>query len=398
MNLPAITTVRRLWGSRSRSFLFPALMLTLMRGVGHSQNPASFPPATPAAPAALPADFDAQMERVLRTFAVPGMAVAIVKDGVPVLTKGYGARRMGDSLPVDQNTLFCIASNSKAFTGAALGMLVEEGKLEWDAPVIRYLPWFQMSDPWVTREITVRDLLVHRSGLGLGAGDLLIWPPSGHSRKEVVRRLRHVPTVTSFRSRYAYDNVLYLVAGEVVEAVSGQSWEEFVTTRILKRLGMDSSLSSLVGAEHAPALAAPHAVIEGKLKPVDYFSADSINPAGGITSSAADMSRWLRTLLAGGKIPDRGEERLFTEKTGRELMTPVTPMPIDDPAPELAGLRMNFCGYALGFSVRDYRGCRLVTHTGGLPGYASRVMLIPERGLGMAVLTNQESGEAFNAV
>jgi len=190
------------------------------------------------AASAQPPDLDRWVERALQTFAVPGIALAIVKDDRVVVAKGYGVRKLGDPAPVDGRTLFGIASNTKAFTATALGLLVEEGKIEWDAPVVRYLPAFAMWDPFVTRELTVRDLLVHRSGLGLGAGDLLWWPESTYNRKEVARRLRFIPPATSFRSAYAYDNVLYLVAGELIEAVSGQTWEDFVATRILAKVGM----------------------------------------------------------------------------------------------------------------------------------------------------------------
>ena len=180
---------------------------------------AAAPTAQPAAP-----DFDAVVQRAMTAFEVPGISLAVVKDGRVAVAKGYGVRKLGESGPVDAQTLFGIASNTKAFTATALGILVDEGKIRWDAPVIDYVPWFQMSDPYVTREMTVRDLLVHRSGLGLGAGDLLWWPPSTYNRKEIARRLRYIPLATSFRSAYAYDNVLYLVAGELIEAVSGQTW------------------------------------------------------------------------------------------------------------------------------------------------------------------------------
>ena len=189
-------------------------------------------PAARQAPGA-PADVDAWVTRAMTTFEVPGVSLAVVKDGKVVVAKGYGVRKLGEPTPVDAQTLFGIASNTKAFTATALGLLVEEGKLRWDDRVIDHLPWFQMSDPYVTRELTVRDLLVHRSGLGLGAGDLLWWPSSTYNRKEIARRIRYLPLTTSFRSAYAYDNVLYLVAGEVIEAVSGQSWEDFVRERIL---------------------------------------------------------------------------------------------------------------------------------------------------------------------
>src|SRR5256885_12623534 len=159
--------------------------------------------------AQLPRDLDAYVTRVMHDFEVPGVAIAIVQDGRVLLAKGYGVRKWGEPAPVDERTLFGIASNTKAFTATALGILVEEGKLRWDAPVIDYLPGFAMYDPFVTRELTIRDLLVHRSGLGLGAGDLLWWPTSTYDRKEVARRLRYIKPATSFRSAYAYDNVLY---------------------------------------------------------------------------------------------------------------------------------------------------------------------------------------------
>src|SRR5262245_48764236 len=191
--------------------------------------------------AGAPADLDQWVARAMRTFEVPGIALALVKNAAVVAAKGYGVRKLGEAAPVDAKTLFGIASNTKVFTATALGMLVEEKKIEWDAPVIRYLPAFAMYDPYVTREITVRDLLVHRSGLGLGAGDLLWWPASTLDRTEVARRIRYIPPATSFRSAYAYDNVLYLVAGQVIEAISGQSWEDFVSSRILAKVGMTGS-------------------------------------------------------------------------------------------------------------------------------------------------------------
>jgi CubicO group peptidase (beta-lactamase class C family) len=341
-------------------------------------------------------DLEAYVEKVRKTFEVPGLALSIVKDGKVIVAKGFGVRKLGEAAAVDAQTLFGIASNTKAFTATALALLVEEGKIEWDAPVIDYLPWFQLSDPYVTRELTVRDLLVHRSGLGLGAGDLLWWPPSTYERKEIARRLRYLPLVTSFRSAYAYDNVLYTVAGEVIETVSGQSWEDFVSSRILAKVGMNRSnvLHSVAGK--GVNVATPHAPIEGVVRAVAPFASDNTNPAGGINSNAEDMAKWMIVQLDSGRIA--GGARLFSPRTTRELWAPVTPIRIGDPAPELAALRPNFRGYALGFDVRDYRGKKLVTHTGGLPGYVSKVALVPEIKLGVAVLTNQESGAAFESI
>ncbi len=336
------------------------------------------------------------MAKVLKTFEVPGMAVAVVKDGRVVLAKGYGVRKLGEPAPVDAQTLFGIASNTKVFTAAALGLLVEEGKLEWDGPVTRYLPWFQMWDPYVTREMTVRDLLVHRSGLGLGAGDLLLWPESTYSRREIVGRLRFIRPATSFRTAYAYDNMLYIAAGEVIEAVSGLTWEDFISERILKRAGMASSRprhdASLAGGN----VAIPHAVLEKGPAPVAIDENDNMNAAGGIISCAEDMARWMLVHLGEGALPDG--TRLFSERTGRELATIVTPIPISAPPAELAAQRMNFNGYALGLRVSDYRGRKVVNHTGGLSGYVSRVFMVPELELGIAVLTNQESSDAYNSV
>lgn len=333
----------------------------------------------------------------MREFRVPGISLAVVKDGKTLVAKGYGVRKLGDPAPVDAATLFGIASNTKAFTATALGILVEEGKVRWDARVIDYLPWFALADPYVTRELTVRDLLVHRSGLGLGAGDLLWWPPTTYDRREIARRLRQIPLATSFRSAYAYDNVLYLIAGEVIEAVSGRSWEEFVTERILLPAGMTTSNVRQTLAERPGNVAATHAVVEGTLQVVKPMSSDNANAAAGINSNAVDMARWMTVQLDSGRLDDAGK-RLFGRETARQLWRVVTPMPLADAPPELAPSAANFNGYALGFNVRDYRGYKMLSHTGGLPGYVSRVAMVPAAKAGVSVLTNQESGAAFNAI
>ncbi|MGE5815342.1 MAG: serine hydrolase [Acidobacteriota bacterium] len=351
--------------------------------------------AQQAAPAPLK-DIDEFVGQVMKTFEVPGVALAVVKDGRVLVAKGYGVRKLGDPAAVDARTLFGIASNTKVFTATALGLLVEEGKLQWDAPVIRYIPWFQMYDPFVTRELSVRDLLVHRSGFGLGAGDLLWWPESTYNRGEIARRLRFIPPATSFRSAYAYDNVLYLVAGEVIEEVSGQSWEDFVSERILRKVGMTGSNVRHSAATAAGNVAVTHAAVEGVVRPIRPFESDNTNPAGGINTSAEDIAKWLNVLLARGALPDG--TRLFSEQTWRQLTTFVTPEPNPDPPAELAALKSGFRGYALGLEARDYRGHKILTHTGGLPGYVSKVTWVPDLGLGVAVLTNQESGEAFSAI
>jgi CubicO group peptidase (beta-lactamase class C family) len=346
-----------------------------------------------------PPKFDEYVRRVMQSFTVPGLSVAIVKDGKVILAKGYGIRRMGEPALVDAHTRFGIASNTKLFTATALAMLVEEGKVEWDKPVINYLPAFAMSDPYVTHELTIRDLLVHRSGLGLGAGDLLWWPPSTYNRKEIARRIRYIPLSTSFRSAYAYDNVLYLVAGEVIEAVSGKSWEDFVRTRILAKVGMTDSDVRHSGATEGGNVAGTHAEVNDTVRPVDPFASDNTNPAGGIMSGAADMAKWLIVQLDSGRVADGS--RLFSPASAKQLWREVTPTPTGEvPAgmQALAHLRPTVSGYALGLGVRDYRGHILRQHTGGLPGYLSKVAMIPDLRLGVAVLTNQESGLAFESI
>lgn len=343
-----------------------------------------------------PSDLDQWIARAMRTFEVPGIALAIVKDDAVVVAKGYGVHRLGEPAPADARTRFGIASNTKAFTATAIGLLVDDGKVEWDAPVVRYLPAFAMWDPFVTRELTVRDLLVHRSGLGPFAGDLLWFPPSTYDRHEVARRLRFIQPATSFRSAYAYDNVLYLVAGELIEAVSGESWEDFVSSRILAKVGMFGSSPRSSTLTQGGNIAAPHARVDGKVRAVTPFAADTTDAAGGINSSAEDMAKWLRVQLSGGVLADGS--RLFSQATARQLTTVVTPIPIVDPPLELPSLKMNYYGYALGFFVRDYRGHKLVMHTGGDPGYFSRVAMIPDVNVGVVVLTNQESGELRDSI
>jgi len=258
--------------------------------------------------------------------------------------------------------------------------------------VIRYLPDFAMYDPFVTREITVRDLLVHRSGLGLGAGDLLWWPASTYDRKEIMRRLRFIKPATSFRTAYAYDNVLYLVAGELIARVSGRTWEQFVQERILARVGMTASTVRHSDAGSTGAsddVATTHAEVDGKVQVIAPMTSDNTNPAGGINAGARDIAKWLLVQLDSGKLADGS--RLVSARTAREIWTGVTPMGTGPAAAEIAPLGKQFNLYALGFQTNDFRGKKLLWHTGGLPGYLSFVSFIPEARVGVAVLTNTET-------
>ena len=344
----------------------------------------------------VPQDLDAFAARVLKEFEVPGLAVAIVKDGKVVLAKGYGVRKLGEPTPVDENTLFGIASNTKAFTAAALAMLVDEGKISWDDAVTKHLPAFQLYDPYVTREMTIRDLLTHRSGLGLGAGDLLWWPPTDYSREEIIRRFRYVKPATSFRSRYAYDNVLYMVAGQVVAAVTGKTWYDFIKERIFTPLGMTTSNTSVAALTASRDAAIPHAKVDGRLKAITHLPLENVGPAGAINSSVAEMAKWLIAQLNRGQIGEG--RRLFSERQNREMWSAQTITPLGDPPPHLAALRANFSAYGLGWGLTEYRGFKIVSHTGGLMGFVSRVTLVPDLNLGVVVLTNQQSGGAFQSM
>jgi CubicO group peptidase (beta-lactamase class C family) len=336
-------------------------------------------------------DFDAYVGKSLQILQTPGAAVAVVKNGTVLFARGYGVRKLGEPTPVDAHTLFQIGSNTKAFTTAALAILADEGKLSWDDPVTRLLPGFQLYDPYVTREFTIRDLVTHRSGLGLGAGDLL-WFHSNYSRAEIAYRIRFARPVSSFRSQYAYDNVLYIVAGEVVGAGAGAgagaSWDDFVRQRIFAPLGMTKTGTTTAYFISNANAAAPHAVENGRLQVVPVDSVENISPAGGIASNVTDLSKWLICRLDSGRYAGG---RLFSERQAREMWSGQTILPIGDPPPPLAALRPSFAEYGLGWRLRDYQGRKLASHTGGLAGMTSQITLVPSERLGIVVLTNSES-------
>ncbi len=346
--------------------------------------------ATPALPAQTfrQKDFDGYVARGLQLLRTPGASIAVVKDGRVLFAKGYGVRTLGDSARVNAHTLFQIASNTKAFTTAALAILADEGKLSWDDAVTKLLPGFQLYDPYVTREFTLRDLVTHRSGLGLGAGDLL-WFHSTYSRAEIANRIRYARPVSSFRSAYAYDNVLYIVAGEIFPAVAAQSWDDFVKDRIFTPLGMTESGTTTTFFASSRNAATPHAVEDGKLRVVPLDSVDNISPAGGIASNVTDLARWVICRLDSGRYAGGGH--LFSERQAREMWSGQTILPIADPLAPLAALRPNFAEYALGWRLRDYQGRKVVSHTGGLAGMSSQITLVPAEKLGIVILTNSES-------
>jgi CubicO group peptidase (beta-lactamase class C family) len=341
-------------------------------------------------------DLDADVNRVLKTFDVPGIAIAIVKDGKVLAAKGYGVRKLGDPAPVTGRTLFEVASNSKAFTAATLAMLVEEGKLKWDDPVTKHLPGFQMYDSYVTGAMTVRDLLTHRSGLGLGAGDLMWWPTSTFSSDDIIDRLRYIKPATSFRNSYAYDNLLYIVAGKIIAEKTGKPWGDAVRERILAPLGMDGTTTSVDEMLKTADYSAPHSRINDKISVVKPMPVANAVGAVGIDTSAEDIARWMNMLLNDGKTEDG--KQLLSEKQLREMWTAQTPMPIPMPKGALAATRPNFNAYGLGFNLRDYKGRKIATHGGALQGFYSRVLIVPEEKLGIAIFTNAENSGSMNAL
>jgi CubicO group peptidase (beta-lactamase class C family) len=342
------------------------------------------------------AQIDSLVALTMKTFDVPGIAVAVLKDGKVVHAKGYGVQSLATNVPVDVNSLFAVASNTKAFTAGALGMLVDEGLIRWDSKVTDVIPEFRLYDPYVTAEFTIRDLLTHRSGLGLGAGDLMIWPDStDFTRAEIIHNLRYLRPSSAFRTQYDYDNTLYIVAGEVIARVSGMSWEDFIEQRIMAPLGMTHSAASVRRVTDRSMMATPHVPIEGEVRPVGYSLSEQANACGGIWSNISDMCKWLTMLLNGGKYGPGLSQRLFSTQVHEEMWKPQTIIPV---RAVYIPYKTHFSSYGLGWVLSDVKGYMQVMHTGGLAGMVTQVLLIPEMKLGILVFTNQQVSLAFTAI
>ncbi len=329
-----------------------------------------------------------QIEQARSEWNVPGLSVAIVKDGNVLLVDGFGVRELGKPEEVDADTLFAIASNTKAFTAAAIAMLEEERKLNWDDPVQQHLPWLQLYDPYVSAEIRVDDLLCHRSGLGTFSGDLLWWG-TPYTPEEVLRRAKHLPATGRFRADYGYSNLMFLAAGEVVHQTSGRSWSEFVHERILSPVGMTRTATSIKALDTLGNFASPHKPTLEMVKPIPWYNWDTMAAAGGIISSANDMAKWLNVQLAHGKIDD--EHRLFSDASSRRMWSPHTIIPFSAAAQKRSPTT-HYKAYGFGWSLADYKGRMTVSHGGGYDGMYSHVMLVPEERLGVVVLTNSMTG------
>ena len=342
-----------------------------------------------------PREIDGVVEQTMKVFDVPGIAVAVVKDDRVIHLKGYGVRSIATGDKMNENTLFAIASNSKAFTSAALGILIDEGRLTWDTKVIDIIPEFRLYNPYVTSDFSIKDLLTHRSGMGLGAGDLMLWPGSPlFTREDIIHNLRYLKQTSPFRTKYDYDNLLYVVAGVVVERVSGKSWEEFVEERIMQPLGMDNSAASINRLKDRSNVIDAHVLVDGVLQVVPKHESDVHNPAGGIFSSVADMSKWAMMQMNNGWYGEKLDLQIFSEKVHRDMWTPQTIMPVSSGGP----YNSHFASYGLGWRLTDVCGYLQASHTGGLMGIVTQVTLIPEMKLGIIVFTNQQQEAAFTAI
>lgn len=327
------------------------------------------------------AGFDAYMNAAIKTWKVPGMAIAIVRNDSVIYAKGYGVQDIGKGTPVDEKTIFAIGSSSKAFTSASIAMLVDEKKVDLDAQATKYLPGFQLADAYATREITVRDLLSHRSGLARGE---LAWYGSGFDRDEIVRRVRFLQPSWSLRSQFGYQNIMYIASGQIAAHVSGMTWDDFVQQRLFTPLGMSASTTTMRGLEKRSNVATPHALEDSTVRTVAWRNIDNAGPAGSINSNVVDMAQWVRLQLNDGMI---GNKRLISKRMVDEMHTPQTIIRIDS-----AALAFNpethFSSYGLGWFLEDYRGREVIHHGGNVDGFTALVAMLPEEKFGYVMLTN----------
>ena len=356
-----------------RRILIPALLALALGGQALSAQRAS--PDWAA--------FDRYVAKAAKDWKVPGMAIAVVHGDSLVFAKGYGVQTLGKPAPANEHTRFAIGSTTKAMTSAALAMLVDEGKLKWDDKVSDYIPDLQLYDPYASHELTVRDLLTHRSGL---PGVDLLWAvrENQYSMPEMVHRLRYVKPSESFRSTWQYNNVVYGIGGLLIEKLSGMPWETFIRTRIFTPLGMTESIPLVSMLPGQPNVSTPHALDGDSVVTVPVRSTDAIASAGSVWSSVSDMSKWMRFILDSGRV---GDKRLIAPATFKELIAPQIRAPMDEyPALELA--KPNFFSYALGWFVQDYKGQTVWMHTGSIDGQCAIIGLIPDKKIGVYVLEN----------
>ncbi len=332
---------------------------------------------------------DGTIEAAMKDWGIPGLAIGIVKDDRLVYARGFGVRELGKPEKVTEKTFFAMASQSKAFTATALGLLVSEGKLKWDDPAIKHLPWFQMYDPYATRELTVRDMLCHRCGLGTWQGDL-IWYGSDLSRAEVLGRVKFLEPEFSFRGRFGYCNLMFAAAGEIIPAIAGVTWEEFLRRRFFEPMGMSRTNTDVRAMERLDDVARPHTLVKGKIVPIAYRITPATAPAGAINSCVKDWAQWIRLQLNHGTLDGK---RIVPSAIIDETRTPQTFM-----GTRVEGDKLRFSAYGLGWGLREYEGRLLIAHGGGLDGMLSQSIIVPEEKLGVVVLSNYDEQEFYSAL
>jgi CubicO group peptidase (beta-lactamase class C family) len=336
---------------------------------------------------------DELIQNTLKTFDVPGMSVGVIKDGKLIYSKGFGVRSLTTKQPMDDNTLVGIASNSKGFTCTALAILADEGKLDWNDKVSKYIPEFQMYDAYVSQNVTIKDLVTHRAGLGLGQGDLMFFPEGGSlTVNDIVHNVRYLKPENPFRTTLDYNNIMFIVAGEVIHRISGLSWAEFVEQRIMKPVGMSSSFGSYNRAKSAVNKIDAHASADGKVIAVPHDWNETGNAAGGIMSNIKDMTTWAEFLL--NNFTTKDGKKLVSDKQIQQLWSLQIPSGVAPKNP----YDTSFYGYGMGWFLSDVKGHKQIQHTGGLIGTVTQFTLIPDMKLGIVVLTNQQSGAAFNTI
>jgi CubicO group peptidase (beta-lactamase class C family) len=334
---------------------------------------------------------NAYILKAMKEWETPGLALAIIKNDSVIFMRGYGVRKMGENAPVTPQTMFAIASTTKAMTAACIGMLVDSGKVKWDDPVTKHLPWFQLYDPYVTREITVRDLLCHRSGLD--RGDYL-WYRSPYSREEVIRRIRFLKPAWSFRSHYGYQNVMFITAGEIIPSVTGSSWDAFIKERLFKPLGMTRTSTSVKALGGMEDIATPHETIHDTMQAIRWPNFDNVGSAGAVNSCVQDMAQWVRLNLNDGIIDGK---KVLSKDVIRAMQTPQTIIPLDSLDQALRPSN-HFAAYGFGWTLRDYLGRKLIQHDGALDGMRTRVAFVPEERLGLVILINSNNSNLHSSI
>ncbi|GAB5555761.1 MAG: serine hydrolase [Saprospiraceae bacterium] len=327
-------------------------------------------------------ELDEYFAKMTEDWEVPSATIGIVKDGELIFTGNYGVLEIGANKKPDEHTLYAIASNSKAFTSAMIGMLVQEGKLDWNDKVKKYLPYFELYDTWVSNNVTIRDILSHRVGLGTFSGDN-IWYKSDLSAEEIIKHIKYVPQAYEFRAGYGYSNLMFITAGEIIETITGKSWGENVKERILDPLGMDRTISSVYDLDSKGNYATPHARKNNENYAIPWAKWDNIAATGGLISSVSDLSKWMIFNLNHGIL---GQDTLLSKQTRNMVWTPHNNRYVDHTTSN--NFKRHFRAYGLGWGLSDYHGKMMVSHTGGYDGMLSSIALIPDENLGLVVLTN----------